>query len=271
MTMSGHQVGRRSLLLGSVGVGLSGCSIGGDVGGARAVNGVFGSKLMSGARIGWTLKYPPGHRLGDRLPVVISLHGRGASHRTTFTTLGLGEVLDEVVHAGTAPFALASVDGGEDNYWHRRSDGTDAGAMVAQEFVALLRDRGLDTSRLGLYGWSMGGYGALLLAGRHRVRPRGVAVSSPALFTSAGQTAVGAYDDAADYTRNDVFAHPGWLEGLPLHIDCGTSDPFYTATRDFVSRLHPHPAGGFGPGAHDVAYWRKVAPAQLRFLGRQLN
>lgn len=265
---------RRALLLGGAGAalsGLSGCAIGGDVGGARAVNGAFDSRLMNHARIGWTIKYPPGHQPGDRLPVVISLHGRGASHRTTFTTLGLGDVLDEVVNAGTGPFALASVDGGDDSYWHRRRDGTDAGAMVADEFVPLLRHRGLDTSRLGLYGWSMGGYGALLLAGRHRVRARAVAVSSPALFTSAGATAAGAYDDAADYARNDVFAHPEWLDGLPLHIDCGTSDPFYAATRDFVARLHPHPAGGFGPGAHDDAYWRRVAPAQLRFLGRRLS
>jgi enterochelin esterase-like enzyme len=117
----------------------------------------------------------------------------------------------------------------------------------------------------------MGGYGALLLAGRHLVRARAVAVSSPALFTSAGATAPGAFDDPEDFDRNDVYAHPEWLRGIPLMVECGTSDPFYPATRDYSRRLEPRPAGGFPPGGHDASFWRKVAPAQLRFLGRHLR
>jgi dienelactone hydrolase len=143
--------------------------------------------------------------------------------------------------------------------------------MVVDEFVPLLRHRGLDTGRLGLHGWSMGGYGALLLAGKDHLPVRAVAVSSPALFTSAGATAAGAFDDAADFTAHDVLAHPEWLDAVPaIRIDCGESDPFHDATRSFVGRLARRPAGGFGPGRHDATYWRRVAPAQLRFLGRRL-
>ncbi|MBV9098912.1 MAG: esterase, partial [Frankiaceae bacterium] len=67
-------------------------------------------------------------------------------------------------------------------YWHRRSDGDDPQLMLLTEFIPLLASRGLRTDRLGLAGWSMGGYGALLLA--ERIGPSrcaAVAVDSPAL------------------------------------------------------------------------------------------
>jgi enterochelin esterase-like enzyme len=219
--------------------------------------------------VGWAIAYPPDHQPGDKLPVVVSLHGREGSSSKTFGQLHLDDVLDELA-AHAPPFAIASVDGGDHSYWHHRADGSDAGAMVTDEFVPLLRRRGLDTSRLGLYGWSMGGYGALLLAGKERMSVNAVAVSSPALFTSSGATSAGAFDDAADFDAHDVYGHPQWLDGVDLRIDCGLSDPFYEATRAFASRLHPLPAGTFPAGGHDATFWRKVAPAQLRFLGRRL-
>ncbi|MFL6061494.1 MAG: alpha/beta hydrolase [Marmoricola sp.] len=268
-------VTRRDLLraavgLGAVGLGAAACGVdlipGHD---AEQVSGSLSSSSMRG-KVGWTIGYPRGSKPGDHLPVVISLHGRSGTHRSTFSTLHLGDTLTEVVKAGTPAFAIASVDGGDHGYWHHRADGTDAGAMVRRDLVPVLADHGLDTSRIGLYGWSMGGYGALLLAGRDRMPVRAVAVSSPALFTSAGGTAPGAFDDAADFDRNDVDAHPEWLHGVRLRVDCGLQDPFYAATRDFVARLHPRPAGGFTTGAHTDDYWRAVAPDQLRFLGARL-
>jgi len=259
-------------LLGGSGALLAACASGRAEGPApgRRVDGSLTSAAMKGAEVGWTIAYPPGHAPGDRLPVVVTLHGRGATHATAFSTLHLDEVLAAVVADGVPPFAVASVDGGDHGYWHRRADGTDPGAMVVDEFVPLLHRRGLDTGRLGLHGWSMGGYGALLLVGRDRVPVRALAVASPALFASAGATPAGAFDDAADFDRNDVLAHPEWLDGVPLRVDCGREDPFYAASRSFTSRLDARPAGGFGPGAHTAAYWRSVAPAELRFLGRRL-
>lgn len=264
---------RRALLVAGVGGLLTGCGSSPEAavpGGGSRIDGRFNSARMGGAEVGWSLAYPQGHGAGADLPVVVSLHGRGATHRTTFAVLGLGAVLDRLVARGVPPFALASVDGGDHGYWHPRADGTDAGAMVVEEFVPLLDRRGLDTGRLGLYGWSMGGYGALLLAGG-RLPARAVAVASPALFSASGNTPSGAFDDAADYLRNDVYGHPERLRGVAVRIDCGRSDPFFVATRDFVSRLRPRPAGGFEQGRHDPAYWRRVAPAQLEFLGRRLD
>jgi len=268
---------RRTLLTATgAAAALSGCGAGStaaDRAGVppkRFASGHFVSELAGGS-VGWSIAYPPGHRVGDRLPVVVSLHGRGASHTTTFDVLHLGAALDKVVtDRHVPPFALASVDGGDHGYWHRRADGSDAGAMVAEEFVPLLAGEGLETGRLGLYGWSMGGYGALLLAGRRAVPVRAVAVASPALFEASGDTPPGAFDNADDYRRNDVFGEPARLSGIPLRIDCGRSDPFYAATRAFVARLRPRPEASFGPGAHDPTYWRRVAPAELGFLGRHL-
>lgn len=236
----------------------------------RRVSGSFRSRFLR-TTTGWTIAYPAGHEPGDKLPVLVSLHGRRGDHRTTFSSLRLDTFLDEVVASGTRPFAIASVDGGSRSYWHRRTDGTDAGALVREEFLPLLAARGLDTDRLGLFGWSMGGYGALLLAGRERLPVRAVAVSSPALFTSAGATAPGAFDSAADFEAHDVYGHPGWLQGLPLRMDCGRQDPFYRATKDLADRLSPHPAGGFATGGHTKVYWREVAPAQLRWVGSRLT
>lgn len=220
--------------------------------------------------VSWALHYPAGTGPGDHIPVVVSLHGRGGNHRSSFDQLHLDRVVDDLHRSGGPALAVAAVDGGDHGYWHRRADGTDPGAMVAAEFVPMLRGRGLDTARLGLYGWSMGGYGALLLTGRRLLRPGAVAASSPALFTSAAVTAAGAFDDAADFDRNDVYAHPEWERGTPTRIDIGDKDPFVSATRDYIARSRPRPVGGVHPGAHDADFWRQWAPAQFRFLGAHL-
>lgn len=262
---------RRALLLGGVGLAAGACGVDLTPGRHSAkAEGSFTSAAMGGRRIGWTIAYPHGHLPGARLPVVISLHGRGGNHRSSFTSLRLDDALDSVVGSGTPAFAVAAVDGGDHSYWHRRTDGTDAGAMVRKEFVAQLADQGLDTSRLALFGWSMGGYGALLLAGKDRMPVRAVAVSSPALFTSGGATPAGAFDGAEDFDEHDVYGHPGWVRGMSVRVDCGRSDPFYTASRTYTAEVRPKPAGSFGAGGHDSRYWRAVAPAQLRFLGARL-
>jgi enterochelin esterase-like enzyme len=200
------------------------------------------------------------------------LHGRGDSHRTVFGSHAWDRFLAQAVAAGTAPFALAAVDGGDHGYWHRRANGDDAQQMIVTEFLPMLQQRGLRTSRLGLAGWSMGGFGALLLAERLGAEACAVvAVDSPALWVRAGDSASGAFDNRADFARNDVFAGRPKLAGIPLRVAIGTSDPFYRATRTFVSGLAPRPDVDFSLGGHDLAFWRHSAPAQLRFLGAHLS
>jgi S-formylglutathione hydrolase FrmB len=144
--------------------------------------------------------------------------------------------------------------------------------MVLHEFVPLLADRGLDVRRIGLLGWSMGGYGALYLATVLRAQRCAAAVAeSPAIWHHPWQRAPGAFDDAADFERHSIFGRQRLLRGIALRIDCGASDGFAPITRDLRASLTPTPAGGIEPGGHDSGYWRSQAPAQLRFIGRHLG
>lgn len=238
---------------------------------APTVSGSFVSAARLGSRTGWTVCTPPGSR--QPLHPLIVLHGRGGDHRSAFgSQLGLDRFLADAISRGAAPFAIASVDGGDHSYWHRRSNGDDAGRMVIEEFIPLLAGRGLDTSRIGLFGWSMGGYGALLLGGQlgHR-RVGAVVAESPAIWHRAGDTAPGAFDGPADFDAHTVFGRQRELAGIAVRVDCGTSDGFYPAARDYAGSLSPRPDGGFEPGGHDLTYWRRMAPAQLAFVGEHLH
>jgi len=234
----------------------------------RRYDGTLVSERLGGSRTEWSMSVPPG-QAPDGLPLLVTLHGARASHRTAFDSLGIDRFLAQAVAAGVPPFAVVSVDGGATCYWHPRADGTDAPAMVVDELIPLLRRRFGLGQGLGFYGWSMGGYGALRLALRG-VDAGVVVASSPALFPSYDAAAPGAFDDRADYERNGVLGEAADFPPLPLRVDCGRGDPFYESTREFVERLPGEPRGGFRAGGHTNGYWRRILPAQLAFIGTQL-
>ncbi|MDT4892722.1 MAG: hypothetical protein QOE97_1757 [Pseudonocardiales bacterium] len=234
----------------------------------RRVSGSFRSDRRH-TWVGWTIAYPPGAT--GRVPAVVVLHGRGADHRSAFSSLYLDRFLAQAVERGSPRFALASVDGGDHEYWHPR-DGTDPAGMVVDEFLPLLGGHGLDTSRIGLLGWSMGGYGALYLAGvLGASRVAGAVAESPAMWHTAGQTAPGAFDGAADFAAHSVLGRVERLRGIALQVDCGSADGFAPVTRDLRAAITPEPAGGITPGGHDDSYWRGRAAGQLRFLAARLG
>src|SRR6201999_1916022 len=145
---------------------------------------------------------PPGQT--KPLRPLIALHGKGSDAATVMAG-GVEQGLAQAVDAGLPPFAVVAVDGGG-GYWHKRADGDDSGAMVLNELIPMLGEQGLDTSRVAFMGWSMGGYGALLLGARLGA-PRTAAITavSPALWTSPGAAAPGAFDSADDYEANSVW------------------------------------------------------------------
>ncbi|CAN5170898.1 alpha/beta hydrolase [soil metagenome] len=230
-----------------------------------SIEGSFVSRARRHTEVGWKVSYPPGATPGAALPVLVVLHGAGGSHASAF---GHQLGLDRFQAAGEAPFAIASIDGGT-TYWHRRANGEDAGAMVTDEFLPLLKQRGLDTDRLALLGWSMGGYGALLLG--ETLRPRAIAAESVAIWPTAKQAAPVAFDNATDFATHTIFGRQRELDGIFVRIDCGDGDGFAPNDRAYRAGFATPPAGGIEPGGHNMAYWRRMAPDQLAFIAQHLS
>jgi len=246
-----------------------------DVPAGPVVSGSFDS-FARRRSVGYSVIYPHGHASTEELPVVLVLHGRGGDHTSAVNDLGIDRYLTAAVQAGTPPFALATVDGGQDTYWHRRAAGDDPGFMLDQELLPLLGNRGLNTRRYGVLGWSMGGFGALVFAALHsfqrRVRPgtRAVAVGalSPALWRRYDEVAAGAFDDVEDFENHQVFGRGYGFRDVAVRIDCGRDDPFADASDALRNELQA--AGGMQLGAHTPGYWRRMLPEHLRFLGEKV-
>jgi dienelactone hydrolase len=238
---------------------------------------VSGSFTSSARRtsVGWSYATPPGIA-PDGLPVALVLHGRGDDHSTAFTALKWHAFLAAHVAAGGRPIALAAADGGA-TYWHRRADGDDPIAMLTDEFLPLLARHGMRTDRVAAAGWSMGGYGALLLARQsHRAQLDGTSIvaaaaSSPALFPSFHASAPGAFDDGADYDRFGTLAAQPDVGAIPTFVACGADDAFAPEASRYRSHVSPTPAGGISRGCHTAGFWRSVAADQIAFVAGHLG
>jgi enterochelin esterase-like enzyme len=242
-----------------------------DVEPALVETGTFTSAHRGGAEVGWCLIRPRGH--AAPLPLVLALHGLGEDHASLLgPAFGLDRFLAAAVAAGVPPFAIAAADGGT-SYWHPRPDGEDAGAMLLDELVPRV-PRAPGTA-LGLIGWSMGGYGALRLAGvLGPGRAAAAVASSPAIWSDPGDASRSGFEDAEEYERYSVVGRQEDLDGIAVRVDCGTGDPFYRDVEDYVAGFPADRKADlvstFEPGAHDAAYWRRMLPDQLAFLGAAL-
>jgi len=253
---------RRALMAGAVALPwLAACSRGGgSPTGVDQEEGIFSSRFWPGQKVRWRLARPA-HQGSVAAPqhLVVALHGHGGNADWPFDGVHIER---QVVRTG---LAVATVDGG-DFYWHARRSGIDTGRMVTEELLPLLGGRGLATNRIGLIGWSMGGYGALLMASRlGPSRVAGVVAASAALWQSPGDSAPGAFDNRDDFVRNDVFAARGRLATIPVRLDCGRDDPFIAANRAFARGL-PSAAATFDAGAHTEEYWTAHAGVQMSWL-----
>jgi len=229
--------------------------------------GSFVSAARGGIATNWAIARPPGQT--KPLRPVIALHGKGTDASSVMAG-GVEQGLAQAVNAGLPPFAVVAVDGGG-SYWHKRASGEDAGAMVVDELIPMLDTQRLDTSRVAFLGWSMGGYGALLLGGRlGPPRTAAICAVSPALWLSPGAAAPGAFDGPDDFSANSVFGMPA-LASIPIRIDCGDSDPFYAATKQLIAQLPNPPAGGFSPGGHNAEFWSSQLPAELTWMAPLLT
>ena len=151
-------------------------------------------------------------------------------------------------------------------------DGTDTGALVLDALLPQVAAAGVDVGRPAWLGWSMGGFGALLLAARREQRGERtgpVLMSSPALwgsYAAARRDYPEAFDSAADW--RDQMALLDRPVGATVRVETGERDQFalaveqWAAGREVDVRTYP--------GAHTSQFSAARLPAQLRWLARQM-
>ena len=211
--------------------------------------------LARGREVGLWSAVPAGLGDGRGLPVCLVLHGASAT-TADFSRFGLGRFLTAAVQAGAPPFVLVGADGGR-SLWLGDGPGSadDPQRMLAEELPRWCAERGFDSARIGSYGWSMGGFGALRAA---QLRPggwRAVAALSPAV---ADGDAV-----LADADRLDPAATALW---------CGERDTFFPVVQRLAAAMPQPPAvNGHAPAGHTRVYWNSVTPDAFAFVGSRLS
>ncbi|HET9516948.1 MAG TPA: alpha/beta hydrolase-fold protein [Actinoplanes sp.] len=205
-----------------------------------------------GTTVDFYTAVPAGHGDGAGPPVCLILHGASKT-AADYRALGLGGFLTDAVRAGAAPFVLAGATGGRLSW--RPGGRDDPQAMVHEEIPAWCAERGFDVSRPAAWGWSMGGYGSLLLAATYPGFLRAVAAFSPAVAPG-----------------DDVFAQVDRLAGLPIGLWCGLADGLLDDVQALEEALPQPPAvTGYRLGRHNFGYWSTEIPQAFAFLAATLH
>jgi pimeloyl-ACP methyl ester carboxylesterase len=217
--------------------------------------------------------YPPGYDRGDRLPLVLSLHGYLGTHGSAFGGYSPRTALT-LPGPTLRPMAVASIDGGG-GYWHPHP-GDDPMGMVLHEFLPMLRRWGLGVApdEVAVMGISMGGYGAILFAEKYPDLFRVVAAISPAIFVTYAWVHYvnpGAYFSAADFADYDAVTHTAALRHTPVRIASGQHDPFHPWVEELAAALPPGAEVLFPPGAHTGTFFRSQIEPSLRFISEHLH
>jgi enterochelin esterase-like enzyme len=220
--------------------------------------------------VGYSIGYPPGHKPGDALPLVLMLHGEGGNYKSTNPVQA---VALRVAGKPLPPMAMVTMDGGS-GYWHAHP-GDDPMRMLTSELIPMCRRRGLGTSpgSIAVTGVSMGGYGAILLGEKHPDLITAVATISPAVWTSYAQAKAvnaGAYTSAADFAANDVVTHTAALARIPVRVTAGYDDPFYPGVQALAKALPKDAVVSLSKGCHNTSFFSEQEPPSMAFLGAHL-
>jgi len=235
-------------------------------------------RFYSNARqrsVGYTIAYPPAHRPGDPLALIVMLHGYGNDHATALFGMTPAEALAlRIAGASLTPMAMVTVDGG-DGYWNPHP-GDDPMAMVVNELIPFCQRKGLGVApnQIGMMGISMGGYGALAIAERNPGLASAVAAISPAVWTSYAQAHganAGAFASMSAFRAGDVITHADSLQDIPVRVASGVDDPFHPGVEKLVSVLPPASSVTFSAGCHTNSFFLEQEPASLAFLSRHLR
>ncbi len=218
------------------------------------------------------------------LPLVLLLHGVYGSHWAWAFQGGAHLTAQRLIDRGEIPPLVLAMP--SDGLW---GDGSGYVRHAEQDFerwivdevpaaAALASDACSADSPLCIAGLSMGGFGALRLAGRHP--RRFVAAAGHSSVTEAAQL-----DTLLAETRAHWAATPADASvaaalcnaaaPLPaLRFDCGLDDPFLPANRRLHDELRQ--AGiahvyAEHPGGHGWPYWARHLEDTLCFFGAALQ
>jgi predicted esterase len=232
----------------------------------------FSDEFFSHARgrsVGYTIAYPPGHKRGDELSLIIMLHGYGDNHVTALK--GMTPAQAVALRPQHERMALVTVDGGN-GYWtpHPHDDPM---AMVIEELIPLCQGLGLgrQPQQIKLMGISMGGFGALAIAESVPHLITGVAAISPAIWTTYDQAHAAnpsAFASRRTFEKYDVISHAAKLTGLPLRVAAGTDDPFLPGVKSFVAAVTRPEKVVIDSGCHTDSFFFAQEPPSIQFLSR---
>ena len=226
---------------------------------------------------------PLGHQAGQRLPLVILLHGVYGSHWAWLYKGGAHRVLERLIaQEGLPPMMLAMPsDGlwGDGSGYVKHAD-ADYAQWIVDEVpaAAALAEPAVAGAPLFITGLSMGGYGALRLGALHAEKFTALSAHSSAtrieqliniveepreLFQLADPDPLAVIDS--------LKAHAGRLP--PFRFDCGSEDFLIEPNRELHRQLTEagiaHEYQEF-PGAHTWPYWHEHLADSLRFFARHL-
>jgi S-formylglutathione hydrolase FrmB len=206
--------------------------------------------------------------------LLIFLHGRNDDERSYLVDPMFEALADLRDRAPVVAFPY----GGASSYWHNRDSGQWAEYVLSELIPKLIRRYDISPRKIAIGGISMGGYGAYDIARLSPERFCAIGAHSPAIWESAGETADGAFDDAADFERNDIIAaaklKPNPYRGTRLWIDAGDGDPFLAGDEAFEDALRSSgldPIVRNGSGGHDSGYWNGNWREYFGFYARALN
>jgi S-formylglutathione hydrolase FrmB len=208
-------------------------------------------------------------REGRGRPLLVLLHGRDGSPTDFF-----GKRLNSTLRAlgAEAPNILLP-EGGASSYWHNRRDAEWGRYLLHEAIPDAVAKTGADPKRIAIGGFSMGGFGALALALQHPGLFCAAGGHAPALWKTAGATALGAFDSPADFKRHDILAAAkrGWPFGSTrIWLDVDTHDPFRAATTQLAHDLGTRARFTVWPGTHSTAYIQRHLPQTLRWYAASL-
>ena len=223
--------------------------------------------------------YLPESYAGERLPLLILLHGVYGSHWNWWALGNVPDTVRAMLSAGEMrPLAIAMPSDGlwGDGTAYLPHAGFNAETWIVDDVPACLGEMfpALQTERFYLAGLSMGGYGALRLGMKYAEKVKGISAHSAVTRLEDLQPFVANSMEPYRFSGVDNTQIAHWAtthrEKLPpIRFDCGREDSLLEANRALHAALQnlgiPH-AYEEHAGGHTWEYWQTHVRRTFRFI-----